>query len=98
VLDVIPTIAELRTALRTIEGSTREQPMLAFGVEALDEKLAGGGLRLNALHEVASEGSNWGDDAAAILFVAGIAARTRGHVLWVVRSRDLLCPGSIKPA
>jgi protein ImuA len=67
--------------------------MLPFGVEAIDQRLAGGGLRLDALHEVAGEGAGWGDDAAAALFIAGVVARTQGPVLWVVRARDLFAPG-----
>ena len=34
-----------------------------------------------------------GDDASATLFLAGIAARAWGPVLWVVRRRDLFAPG-----
>ena len=89
----IPSIAELRESLRAISGDVRDRPVLPFGVAPLDERLADGGLRLDALHEVSSCGSGWGDDAAAVLFVAGVAARTRGDVLWVVRSRDLFAPG-----
>ena len=33
------------------------------------------------------------DDCAATLFMAGIAARAWGPVLWVVRRRDLFAPG-----
>jgi protein ImuA len=93
VSDPVSTIAELRATLRAIEGGVRERPVLPFGVEALDGHLADGGLRLDALHEVSSRGPGWGDDAAALLFAAGIAARTQGDVLWIVRSRDLFAPG-----
>ncbi|MCW3796206.1 protein ImuA [Sphingomonas sp. BN140010] len=86
-------IAELRESLRAITGDVRERPVLPFGIAPLDDRLASGGLRLDALHEVSSRGSGWGDDAAAVLFVAGVAARTQGDVLWVVRSRDLFAPG-----
>ena len=88
-----PIIAELRATLRTIEGDARDRPVLPFGVAPLDCHLADAGLRLDALHEVSSRGSGWGDDAAAVLFAAGVAARTRGDVLWIVRSRDLFAPG-----
>lgn len=89
-----PTIAELRETLRAIEGDGhRRRPVLPFGIDAIDEKLGDGGLRLDALHEVASVGAGWGDDAAATLFVAGVAARAWGPVLWVVRTRDLFAPG-----
>ena len=87
------TIADLRATLRAIEGESRERPVLPFGIEPLDRHLADGGLRLDALHEVSSRASGWGDDAAAVLFAASVAARTQGDVLWVVRSRDLFAPG-----
>lgn len=87
-------LAELRETLRAIEGDGhRRRPVLPFGIGAIDERLGDGGLRLDALHEVASEGAGWGDDAAATLFIAGIAARAWGPVLWVVRTRDLFAPG-----
>lgn len=80
--------------LRAIEGQGGPaRPILPFGVDAIDRRLNGEGLRLDALHEMAGEGSGWGDDAAAILFMASIAARTQGPILWVVRSRDLFAPG-----
>ena len=89
-----PTITELRSALRVIEGAgVRSREVLPLGPSAIDERLADGGLRLDALHEIAGEGAGWGDDAAAILFIAGIAARSRGPVVWVVRARDLFAPG-----
>ena len=90
---IVPTLAELRQTLRAMEGGLRERPVLPFEVEALDRRLAEGGLRLDALHEICGSGSTWGDDAAAILFMAGIAARTQGPILWVVRARDLFAPG-----
>jgi protein ImuA len=89
----IPTIAELRSTLRVIAGEGRRHAVLPFALDALDKRLENGGLRLDALHEVSSRGSGWGDDVAAILFVAGIASRVMGDVLWVVRSRDLFAPG-----
>ena len=87
-------LAELRETLRAIEGDGhRRRPVLPCGVGAIDGRLGGGGLRLDALHEVAAAGPHWGDDAAAVLFIAGIAARAWGPVLWVVRRRDLFAPG-----
>lgn len=91
--DPVPTIEELRESLRAITGGVRNSPVLPFGMPRLDDRLADRGMRLDALHEMSSRGSGWGDDAAAVLFVAGIAARTQGDVLWVVRSRDLFAPG-----
>lgn len=89
-----PTISELREMLGAIQGDAPgERPVAPFDVAAIDDRLADGGLRLDALHEAAGEGPNWGDDAAAVLFLAGIAARNPGPVLWVVRARDLFAPG-----
>ena len=66
---------------------------LPFALPLLDEQLAAGGLRLDALHEAAGEGTGWADDAAATLFLTSIAARTHRCVLWVMRTRDLFAPG-----
>ena len=54
--------------------------------------LPGGGLALGALHEVAGGGNGAIDGAAAALFAAGIAARTKGKVLWCVTRQDLFAP------
>ena len=88
------TLTELRQRLHAIEsGGVRQRPVLPFGVEAIDRRLGDAGLRIDALHEVAGEGGGWGDDAAATLFMAGVAARVPRPVLWVVRKRDLFAPG-----
>ncbi|HEX8383147.1 MAG TPA: protein ImuA [Sphingomonas sp.] len=88
------TLAELRETLRRIEGDGHQRrPALPFGVAAIDARLAGEGLRLDALHEVAAATPRHGDDASATLFMAGIAARAWGPVLWVMRRRDLFAPG-----
>ncbi|RYY26357.1 MAG: protein ImuA [Sphingomonadales bacterium] len=71
----------------------RRRPVLPFGVEAVDSRLTGGGLRLDALHEVAAAGSDMAEDCAASLFMGGIAARAWGPVLWAVQRRDLFAPG-----
>ena len=52
----------------------------------------GGGLALGALHEVAGGGNAAIDGAAAALFAAGIAARTKGKVLWCITRQDLFAP------
>ncbi len=49
-------------------------------------------MALGALHEVAGGGNGAIDGAAAGLFAAGIAARTRGRVLWCVTRQDLFAP------
>jgi protein ImuA len=88
------TIADLRETLRAIEGDGHQRrPVLPFGVGAVDGRLAHTGLRLDALHEVAGATARLTDDASATLFVAGVAARAWGPVLWVVRRRDLFAPG-----
>jgi protein ImuA len=46
-------------------------------------------LAVGALHEVAGGGNGAVDGAAAALFAAGIAARTKGKVLWCVARQDL---------
>ncbi len=71
----------------------QRRPSLPFGLAPIDSRLADGGLRLDALHEVAGGTSDMADDCAATLFLAGIAARAWGPVLWVVRRRDLFAPG-----
>ena len=87
-------LKQLRETLSGLEtGGFRRRPALPFGIEALDSRLGHGGLRLDALHEVAGAGEDMADDCAATLFMAGIAARAWGPVLWVVRRRDLFAPG-----
>jgi protein ImuA len=89
-----PVVAELREALRAMEGGQyRRRPVLPFGIPAIDGAIANGGLRLDALHEVAAATPELAQDAAATLFIAGVAARAWGPVLWVVRRRDLFAPG-----
>lgn len=58
----------------------------------MDSRLPGGGLALGALHEVAGGGNGAIDGAAAALFSAGIAARTRGKSLWCLTRGDLFAP------
>jgi protein ImuA len=66
--------------------------VLPFGINAIDRHLPEGGLKFGALHEVAGGGNGAIDGAAAALFTAGIAARTRGQVLWCVARHDLFAP------
>lgn len=87
-------IAELRESLKKVESDgLRRRPVLPFGIGAVDGKLASSGLRLDSLHEISAASPGPSDDAAATLFMAGIAARAWGPVLWVVRRRDLFAPG-----
>jgi protein ImuA len=88
-------LAALRAEVRALEsaaaGEGRE--CLPFGIDALDSRLAAGGLAVAALHEAAGERPGPGDEAAATLFLASIAARRPGTVLWALARRDLFAPG-----
>jgi protein ImuA len=59
---------------------------------AIDRALPDGGLALGALHEIAGGGNGAVDGAAAALFSAGIAGRTKGKVLWCISRPDLFAP------
>ncbi len=86
----------LRAEVRAIVPETRPHAVrLPFGIDIVDAGLAGDGLAAHALHEVAGETTSLGDDAAATLFTAGIAARSgaKGIVLWVLSRLDLFAPG-----
>jgi protein ImuA len=86
-------IDALQEQIRSLEGGKgHRRAALPFGVEELDRRLPQGGLMLGALHEVAGGGNGALDGAAAALFAAGIAARTRGKVLWCVTRPDLFAP------
>ena len=92
-------LAALRGQVRRIENRNRDagRGTLPFGIEAVDRRLAEGGLALAALHEAAAERPSLNDDCAATLFLAGLAARLSRHenkqVLWALRRRDLFAPG-----
>ncbi len=77
-------IYELRERIQHLEGAAaRPKAVLPFGVGEIDEKLPGGGLAWAALiHEFAGGGAGAVNGAVAALFVAGIAARTKGTVVW----------------
>jgi protein ImuA len=87
------TIAQLRTIATPIT----DYRVLPFGIEQLDQRLGGGGLRAGALHEATALSASLSDDAAATLFLAGIAAREAaalgGPVLWASCRTDLYAPG-----
>lgn len=85
-------IEDLRARIKMIEASgPRDRSVLPFGIAELDSRLPDGGLLLGALHEVA-DGSQDSIDGAAALFAGGIAARTKGQVLWCVTREDLFSP------
>lgn len=96
----IERLAALRGQVRAIEaaGAVVSRGVLPFGIDAVDSRLVGGGLAIGALHEIAGVGPSLSDDAAATLFIAGIAARRAmgdpgGTIVWAVRRRDLFAPG-----
>jgi len=71
--------------------------VLPFGIDAVDSRIADGGLVLGGLHEVSPATPTLTDDAAATLFAVGIAARAAAasgrRVLWAVTRFDLYAPG-----
>lgn len=86
-------IEELRARIARVEsGGRRSAGVLPFGAPEIDARLPGGGLALDGAHEVGRGRERPGDDAAATLFVAGIAARTSGPILWCRARSDLFAP------
>jgi protein ImuA len=92
-------IAALRAAIGAIgqKGRADARASLTLGIDAVDRRLAGGGLAVDALHEIAGAAPGLGDDAAATLFAAALAARRalegEGTILWALARRDLFAPG-----
>ncbi|TAV48372.1 damage-inducible mutagenesis protein [Rhizobium leguminosarum] len=86
-------IADLRERISALEGGVaKRRACLPFGVPRIDAVLPGGGLSFGAVHEFAGGGSGTVDGSAAALFAAGIAARTRGPVVWCLTRPDLFFP------
>ncbi|WP_276122719.1 ImuA family protein [Pararhizobium qamdonense] len=86
-------IEALREQVEQIEGTkARRRRVLPFGVPAIDGTLPDGGLALNSTHEFAGGGAGTVMPAAPTLFVAGIAARTKGPVLWILEKNDIYAP------
>ncbi|TCA18512.1 damage-inducible mutagenesis protein [Rhizobium leguminosarum bv. viciae] len=86
-------IADLRERISALEGGVaKPRACLPFGVPDIDAVLPGGGLSFGAVHEFAGGGSGTVDGSAAALFAAGIAARTRGPVVWCLTRPDLFFP------
>jgi len=90
-------LERLRAEVRAIAAAGKDSAaVLPFGVDDLDARLAGGGLADAGVHEAAGATGGYSDDAAATLFLTGIAGRRAGRsgtVLWVVARRDLFAPG-----
>jgi protein ImuA len=88
-----PILEDLRERIAHLEGTTtRNAAALPFGVPEMDDRIPGGGLAYGALHEIAGGGAGTVDGAAAALFAAGIAARSKGKVLWCLTRPDLFFP------
>ncbi|MBY3206193.1 ImuA family protein, partial [Rhizobium laguerreae] len=86
-------ISDLRERIASLEGvSARKAGCLSFGVSEIDAVLPGGGLAYGALHEFAGGGAGTVDGAAAALCAAGIAARTKGPIVWCLTRPDLFFP------
>ena len=86
-------ISDLKDRIALLQGNAgRRSGCLAFGVAEIDAVLPGGGLAYGAVHEFAGGRVGVVDGAAAALFVAGIAARTRGKIVWCLTRPDLFFP------
>lgn len=86
-------LAELRERISALGGGAAKRAgCLPFGVPEIDSVLPGGGLAHGALHEFAGGGSGTVDGAAAALIAAGIAARTKGQIVWCLTRPDLFMP------
>ena len=90
-------LAELRFKVDAITERNVDHGVLAFGIDAVDDRLAAGGLAVGGMHEVAGASTSLADDAAATLFIAGVAARfvaaSTGPALWATTRFDLYAPG-----
>jgi protein ImuA len=87
------TLADLRHHIERLESGRHRRRSLPFAVASIDHRLPQVGLALGALHEMIEAGPTAEFAGAATLFVAGIAARLKGPVLWCLNRRDLFAPG-----
>ena len=94
------TLATIRAQIAAVEAGTRNPGgVWRFGEQALDDCFVGGGLALNAWHEIAADGMEAELCAAPAAFAARIATALaaqqpgRGEVVWVMRRDDLYAPG-----
>ena len=93
-----PSASLANTAhLRMMALPVADHRIMPFGLLKMDSRLSGGGLRAGALHKATAISPALVDDAAATLFLAGVAAREARHgggpVLWARCRNDLYAPG-----
>src|SRR3546814_19859947 len=91
----IDPLAALRDEVRAIESAGRREgrESLPFEVEEIDRRLDGGGLAMAAPHAMVGARAGLFEEAAATLFVAGIAAGRHGTVLGTLARGAPLAPG-----
>lgn len=90
-------IADLQEQIDKLGGGrARTRPHLPFGIREIDDRLPGRGLAFGATHEVAGGGKDAVDGATSSLFVAGIAARTKGQIIWCLSRTDLYAPALVQ--
>src|ERR1700753_2179017 len=81
------TLAGLRLLLPKLEHVHADAGTLPFGIGAVDRKLPGGGLALDAMHEIAPQ--TIFDSAGALAFLCSRLAKRQGvhtGMLWFVTS------------
>jgi len=92
-------LAKELVALReqVADARAKRGPTFAFGVAEVDAHLADRGLDLGGLHEFGAASATLNDDAAATLFIAGIAAQLADQdgvtIFWTATAFDLYAPG-----
>jgi len=87
-------LSELRDQIRALErgGAHRPAHVTPLGVEALDHRLAGGGLARGRVHEVIGEARSEVRDAAGFGFTAALVSRLMrndGDILWCPRGANI---------
>ena len=86
-------LADLQERIDQIAGgSAKKRSHMPFGVDEIDVRLPGGGLAYGCTHEIAGGGADAVTGAASSLFAAGIAARTKGPVIWCLNRPDIFAP------
>jgi hypothetical protein len=85
-------LSRLRRKIERLGTAGAERQTLAFGIEAIDRALPGGGLALGAVHEITEQGTDGARASLSALFAAGILARLPRPVIWCLHSRDLFAP------